>query len=98
MSHFVSASCEGERCFCGNAATHKLGEEIPHDEPCPMCGSCWRYWEDRDESGRRVLGLPKSDCRGSFHLFGAHNRHNLTAYVCCEHFTQVLGAATGCEL
>lgn len=23
-------------------------------------------------------------------------RHTLTAYVCCEHFTLVMGAATGC--
>lgn len=23
-------------------------------------------------------------------------RHNLTAYVCCRHFTEVLGPATKC--
>lgn len=32
--HFVSTSCEGEFCrVCGEAATHKLGEEIPFDDP-----------------------------------------------------------------
>lgn len=25
-------------------------------------------------------------------------RHNLTAYVCCEHFTEILGPATGCKV
>lgn len=33
MKHFVSKSCEGERCICGKPATHKVGEEIPHDDP-----------------------------------------------------------------
>lgn len=25
-------------------------------------------------------------------------RHNLTAYVCCQHFTAMMGLATGCLL
>lgn len=34
MEHFISLSCEGEKCtFCGEAATHKVGEEIPADDP-----------------------------------------------------------------
>lgn len=34
--HFVSASCRGERCHvCGSNATHKIGEEIAHDDPNP---------------------------------------------------------------
>ena len=33
MMHFVSATCEGETCRCGKPATHKVGEEIPHDHP-----------------------------------------------------------------
>lgn len=34
--HHVSGSCEGERCsVCGAPATHKLGEEIPDDDPHP---------------------------------------------------------------
>jgi len=24
-------------------------------------------------------------------------RHNLTAYVCCEHWTMILGSFTGCS-
>ena len=36
MTHFVSASCNGEKCnICGEVATHKVGEEIPHDDPDP---------------------------------------------------------------
>ena len=31
--HFVSKSCGGHRCRCGNPATHKVGEEIPWDDP-----------------------------------------------------------------
>jgi len=56
--HPVSESCWGEICsMCGKEATHKVGEEIPHDDPSP-------------------------------------NRHNLTAYVCCDHFSQIMGAWT----
>lgn len=32
--HFVSGSCDGVRCaICRAPATHKVGEEIPHDSP-----------------------------------------------------------------
>lgn len=35
--HFISESCRGERCsVCGDSATHKVGEEIPHDDPLPI--------------------------------------------------------------
>jgi|GEM_PF-2692519 len=35
--HFISASCGGEHCrICGEAATHKVGEEIAWDEPNPQ--------------------------------------------------------------
>lgn len=35
-THFVSAACRGERCtLCGQDATHKVGEEILHDDPNP---------------------------------------------------------------
>jgi hypothetical protein len=37
MRHFISASCQGERCsICGEPATHKVGEEIPYDAPPPI--------------------------------------------------------------
>lgn len=38
MKHFVSVSCNGEYCFmCADktSATHKVGEEILHDDPNP---------------------------------------------------------------
>lgn len=31
-----SASCKGERCFCGAEAAAKIGEEIARDDPVPM--------------------------------------------------------------
>lgn len=59
MSHPISKCCGGEKCYCGLPATHKVGEEIQHDDPQP-------------------------------------NRHNLTAYVCCAHFREIMGpVATG---
>ncbi len=37
MSHFVSDSCKSERCqVCKAPSTHKVGEEIPHDDPNPI--------------------------------------------------------------
>jgi len=61
MHHFVSKSCGGEKCqICKAPSTHKVGEEIPHDDPNPV-------------------------------------RHNLTAYVCCAHFTLIMGPAVPCE-
>ena len=45
--HFVPASCEGNLCsVCKAPAMHKLGEEIPHDEPKPPCPDCGRNWVD----------------------------------------------------
>jgi len=49
--HWVSASCGGEVCGCGAPATHKLGEEIMHDDPNPyrhnltayVCCACFRH-------------------------------------------------------
>lgn len=60
-NHFVSATCIGEHCrMCELPATHKVGEEVAHDDPHPM-------------------------------------RHNLTAYLCCKHFTWVIGLAAPCQ-
>ena len=34
IPHFISPTCAGEICtLCGQPATHKVGEEIPHDHP-----------------------------------------------------------------
>jgi hypothetical protein len=68
MSHFISKSCEGEKCsyhftdprvasrsdLCGGPASHKVQEEILHDDPEPI-------------------------------------RHPLTSYLCCFHFSRVMG-------
>lgn len=32
IGHFVSESA-GDPCRCGARSTHKVGEEVPHDEP-----------------------------------------------------------------
>lgn len=61
MGHFVSATCQGEGCgMCyrlrreRKPATHKVGEEVAHDDPHQV-------------------------------------RHNLTQYVCCEHYRAIMG-------
>jgi hypothetical protein len=47
--HFVSASCRGENCgMCyrfgrTRDATHKVGEEIPHDDPNPIRHNLTQY-------------------------------------------------------
>jgi hypothetical protein len=94
LTHFVSAACGGEICICGKPATHKLGEEIPHDEPCMSCGETWRYL---NAGGKREVTDP-GPCSSPYHCYRGMYRHNLTRYVCCFHWTLILGAATGCPL
>jgi len=36
MAYFVSASCQGERCYCGQPAEHKVEETIFDDDPDPV--------------------------------------------------------------
>lgn len=37
VKHFVSTSCEGEKCsICKKPATHKVAEVILHDDPNKM--------------------------------------------------------------
>lgn len=44
IGHFVSATCKGEACACGQPASHKVGEEIPNDEPTEeWCGMKNRF-------------------------------------------------------
>lgn len=93
-THFVSKSCGGEKCVCGKPAMHKLGEEIMFDEPCMACGETWRYIS---AGGTREVTDP-GPCHDMYHHFRGANRHNLTSYVCCFHWTLILGAATGCPL
>ena len=56
MRPFVSACCDGERCFCGAPAEHKVCEAIFFDDPSRF-------------------------------------RHELTSYICHEHFRQIMGPA-----
>lgn len=80
MTHFISASCEGELCsVCKAPSTHKLGEEILHDDPSNHPDPITNAAE------LAVLGMS-----------GLPGRHNLTAYVCCAHFTMIVGLAAGC--
>lgn len=51
---YVSGYCEGEKCFCGKDAKHKISEVLFEDDPNPL-------------------------------------RHELTSYVCCDHFQMVMG-------
>lgn len=92
--HFVSKSAGSPCSMCGKRSTHKIGEEIPWDEPCSLCGTTWRQ--------RGVTGKPHdaNDCIATYHIMGGPTaqRHNLTAYVCCDHFTLLLGPATGCPV
>lgn len=97
MTHFVSASCDGNLCsVCKAPATHKLGEEIMHDEPCMSCGTSWKQVDD--EIGHLFIPPPKGAevCADWYHHVRGSPRHNLTAYVCCAHFTMIVGSASGC--
>lgn len=74
MEHFVSASCKGEKCgMCyregmDTAATHKVGEEIPHDFPAKFVGHnltqyvcCYHFGVIfRQASVQSWRGCPKS--------------------------------------
>ena len=63
MEHFVSGTCEGEKCFCcGEPAKHKVGEQRAVDTPAEIMQT-----------------------------------HGLTTYLCCKHFTLLMGDATPCD-
>jgi len=36
MNHAISAMCGGEKCACGEPATHKFSEEVFDDDPNPI--------------------------------------------------------------
>jgi hypothetical protein len=40
---FVSGCCEGERCYCGAPAEHKVEETIFYDDPHPIRHPLTRY-------------------------------------------------------
>ena len=43
MAAFISACCEGERCYCGSPAEHKVEETIFMDDPHPHRHPLTRY-------------------------------------------------------
>ncbi len=86
--------------MCDATATHKVGEEIPWDEPCMVCEGTERmHVSDGPPDVDTALTTWIHSCTNVFyHLNGpTSQRHNLTAYVCCGCFTKILGPATGCQ-
>jgi hypothetical protein len=43
MNYFVSESCHGEHCYCGQPAEHKVEETIFHDDPHQIRHPLTRY-------------------------------------------------------
>jgi hypothetical protein len=41
--YFVSATCKGEKCWCGSPAEHKVEESIAPDDPMPNRHPLTRY-------------------------------------------------------
>lgn len=112
MSHFVSESA-GTPCKCGERSTHKVGEEIPHDDPSML----WCRLSDQLDAAQHAYNMDAMACeewdRPSPLLLARVNelkaqlaaltpdhfpRHNFTTYVCCTCFTALLGPTTGCPL
>jgi hypothetical protein len=82
--HFVSKTCEGEHCsFCESPATHKVGEESYPDHPASHPDPFINAAELAV-----IRSLPRE----------LQDGHNLTAYVCCSHFRQLMGRAAPCEV
>ena len=91
-------------CFVsvGGSLTDYLGESVPFDElrhpqlhfvspHCTgeICGMCWR--EKQEKKATHKIGEELS------------MGHNLTQYVCCEHFAMIVGPESakrwrGCSL
>lgn len=40
---FVSGHCQGERCYCGKPADHKIEEVVFRDDPLPFRHPLTRY-------------------------------------------------------
>lgn len=63
MPRFVSVSCNGEKCFCGAEAKHKVEETIFHDDPYPKRHPYTAYI--CHEHFRMIMG-PAVDYTGEF--------------------------------
>jgi hypothetical protein len=81
--HWVSPSCGGEKCGpCSRAgkatdATHKIGEEFLYDPDRPAFSA----------------GFVEAMCYDQRQAdpYRVQSRHNLTQYVCCRHFVEIMG-------
>jgi hypothetical protein len=58
MTHFVSGCCQGERCYCGAPAEHKVEETIFFDDPLPRRNPLTSYVRHRHF--REIMG-PAAD-------------------------------------
>lgn len=69
---------------------------------CIHCGIPHFYndADDDSEDCKRCKGelhpVSTKPCGDFFHHTTGPVRHNLTAYVCCAHFTMIVGTAAGC--
>lgn len=79
--HFVSKTCAGAWCACGRPATHKIGEESYPDHPASH--------PDPIVNAAELAVLRSMPAE-------LQDGHNLTAYVCCEHFRKLMGSAAPC--
>lgn len=87
--HFVSACCGGG-----------------------WCGMCWREGKEKVPASHKVgeeffhdvpSGLDSLNAQaetGNPDMYATNYRHNLTQYLCCEHFAAVMGplASQWCKL
>jgi hypothetical protein len=103
--HWVSETCDGVTCrveHCGRPATHKLGEESYPDHPERQAYDA----KIREANAALELGTsgPVAErdaqldraCRLEMEAMSHTPGHNLTAYVCCMHFRQIVGPAAPC--
>lgn len=56
---FVSWCCEGEKCFCGREASHKVEEVIFDDDPTPSRHPYTTYICDYHFNV--IMGLPEKE-------------------------------------
>jgi hypothetical protein len=78
MTHFVSASCKGETCGMCNRDFFSARND-------PQAPRAWLEARDSGIPATHKVGeeiMPDDP----FYI-----RHNLTQYVCCEHFQKIMG-------
>jgi len=65
---FISKCCEGEKCFCGHPAEHKVDEIIFFDDPYPARHGLTSYI--CHEHFRQIMGPAADRGRDNFHVKG----------------------------